>query len=73
MFKLFTFKFKKICILTIKNFKNFEFIDIPLSTNIVLLGENRIGKSNLIFAMRLVIDYILSIQGKFTNLTLNAC
>lgn len=59
MFKLFTFKFKKIMYLkhlTIKNFRNFESIDIPLSNNIVLLGENRVGKSNLIFAMRLVID-----------------
>ncbi|WP_223852362.1 ATP-dependent nuclease [Acinetobacter seifertii] len=62
MFKLFTFKFKKIMYLkhlTIKNFRNFESIDIPLSTNIVLIGENRIGKSNLIFAMRLVIDQTL--------------
>lgn len=45
--------------LKIKNFRNFETIDIPLSSNIVLLGENRVGKSNLLFAMRLVIDQAL--------------
>lgn len=45
--------------LKIKNFRNFKTIDIPLSSNIVLLGENRVGKSNLLFAMRLVIDQAL--------------
>lgn len=37
--------------LIIQNFRNFESIDIPLSSNIVLLGENRVGKSNLILAI----------------------
>ena len=46
--------------LSIINFRNFESINIPLSSNIVLLGENRVGKSNLLFAMRLVIDQTLS-------------
>lgn len=45
--------------LIIKNFRNFEAIDIPLSSNVVLLGENRVGKSNLLFAIRLVIDQTL--------------
>lgn len=45
--------------LMIQNFRNFESIDIPLSSNLVLLGENRVGKSNLLFAMRLVIDQTL--------------
>lgn len=45
--------------LIIKNFRNFEAIDISLGSNIVLLGENRVGKSNLLFAMRLVIDQTL--------------
>ena len=35
--------------LKINNFRNFESVDIPLSSNIVLLGENRVGKSNLLF------------------------
>lgn len=45
--------------LRIRNFRNFETIDIPLKGNIVLLGENRVGKSNLLFAIRLVIDSTL--------------
>lgn len=45
--------------LIIQNFRNFESIDIPLSSNLVLLGENRVGKSNLLFSMRLVIDQTL--------------
>ncbi|MFV7441885.1 ATP-dependent nuclease [Acinetobacter pittii] len=45
--------------LIIKNFRNFEAIDISLSSDVVLLGENRVGKSNLLFAMRLVIDQTL--------------
>ncbi|PHM30797.1 DNA replication and repair protein RecF [Xenorhabdus szentirmaii] len=32
--------------LKILNFRNFESVDIPLTGNIVLLGENRVGKSN---------------------------
>lgn len=42
--------------LCIKNFRNFAEIDIPLDGNVVLLGENRVGKSNLLFAIRLVLD-----------------
>ncbi|ELD3491642.1 AAA family ATPase, partial [Enterobacter hormaechei subsp. xiangfangensis] len=42
--------------LGIRNFRNFEAADIPLAGNVVLLGENRVGKSNLLFAIRLVID-----------------
>lgn len=46
--------------LSIRNFRNFEAVDIPLSGNVVLLGENRVGKSNLLFAIRLVLDPTLS-------------
>ncbi|MGK0270004.1 MAG: putative ATP-dependent endonuclease of OLD family [Cocleimonas sp.] len=46
--------------LIIQNFRNFEYIDIPLAKNIVLLGENRVGKSNLLYAIRLVLDSSLS-------------
>jgi len=42
--------------LSIHNFRNFLSINIPLAGNIVLLGENRVGKSNLLFAIRLVLD-----------------
>lgn len=42
--------------LKIRNFRNFSAVDIPLAGNVVLLGENRVGKSNLLFAVRLVLD-----------------
>lgn len=40
----------------IKNFRNFAKLDVELSANIVMVGENRVGKSNFIFALRLVLD-----------------
>ena len=45
--------------LSIRNFRNFESIDIPLVSSVVLLGANRVGKSNLLFAFRLVLDATL--------------
>lgn len=42
--------------LSIRNFRNFRSVGIPLSGNVVLLGENRVGKSNLLFAIRLILD-----------------
>ncbi|WP_367300040.1 DUF2813 domain-containing protein [Hafnia alvei] len=46
--------------LRIANFRNFETVDIPLSGNIVLLGENRIGKSNLLFASKKLLSNVQS-------------
>ncbi|MEL6320267.1 MAG: AAA family ATPase [Cyanobacteria bacterium J06626_14] len=40
----------------IRNFRNFKNIDVPMSKNSVLIGENRSGKSNFIHALRLVLD-----------------
>lgn len=42
--------------LSVRNFRNFASVDIPLAGNVVLLGENRVGKSNLLHAIRLVLD-----------------
>jgi putative ATP-dependent endonuclease of the OLD family len=42
--------------LSIRNFRNFRSVDIPVSGNVVLLGENRVGKSNILFAVRLILD-----------------
>ncbi|HVW07586.1 MAG TPA: AAA family ATPase, partial [Bryobacteraceae bacterium] len=42
--------------LEITNFRNFQHIDIPLSDNVIFVGENKVGKSNLIHAIRLVLD-----------------
>jgi putative ATP-dependent endonuclease of OLD family len=45
--------------LSIRNFRNFKAVDIPLSGDVVLLGENGIGKSNLLFAIQLILDPML--------------
>jgi putative ATP-dependent endonuclease of OLD family len=44
----------------IKNFANFSDIDIETGENIVLVGENKAGKSNFIRALRLILDPALS-------------
>jgi putative ATP-dependent endonuclease of the OLD family len=40
----------------IENFRNFAKIDIALGGNAVIVGENKIGKSNLLYALRLILD-----------------
>lgn len=49
-------KLTRICI---RNFRNFSEIDIALDGNVVIVGENRVGKSNLLYALRLIFDPIL--------------
>jgi putative ATP-dependent endonuclease of OLD family len=46
--------------LTVKNFRNLANVDIKLSPGAVIVGENRAGKSNLIQALRLILDADLS-------------
>lgn len=46
-------KLSRICI---RNFRNFSAIDIALDGNVVIVGENRVGKSNLLYALRLIFD-----------------
>src|SRR5262245_41106042 len=41
------------------NFRNFAALDVALDANMVMVGENRVGKSNFIFALRLVLDTAL--------------
>jgi putative ATP-dependent endonuclease of OLD family len=38
------------------NFRNFSELDVPVSRNVVVVGENRVGKSNLLYALRLLFD-----------------
>src|SRR5581483_10906224 len=38
------------------NFRNFQHLELHLSENAVIVGENKIGKSSLIYALRLVLD-----------------
>ncbi|MAM39394.1 ATP-dependent endonuclease [Pseudonocardia sp. TMWB2A] len=40
----------------IQNFRNFQDLDVALGGNIVIVGENRVGKSNLLFGLRLIFD-----------------
>src|SRR5271165_5801787 len=40
----------------IVNFRNFSDFDVTLGGNVVVVGENRVGKSNLLYALRLIFD-----------------
>jgi len=40
----------------ITNFRNFRRLDVLLSEHAVIVGENKIGKSNFLYALRLVLD-----------------
>ncbi len=40
----------------IQNFRNFKELDIELGQHAVIVGENKIGKSNLLQSLRLVLD-----------------
>ena len=42
--------------IAIKNFRNFKHLDIQLGEHAVVLGENKVGKTNLLFALRLILD-----------------
>jgi len=43
----------------IKNFRNFKSLDVRLGKHAVVLGENKVGKTNLLFALRLILDPLL--------------
>ena len=40
----------------IQNFRNFKALDLHLERNTVVVGQNKIGKTNLLHAIRLVLD-----------------
>lgn len=40
----------------IKNFRNFKSLDVRLGEHAVVLGENKVGKTNFLFALRLILD-----------------
>lgn len=46
----------------VKNFRNLVDIDVPLAQHTVVVGENRSGKSNLLHAVRLVLDSSVSAE-----------
>ncbi len=49
-----------ICRVHIENFRNFHSVDFRLSEKQVLIGENAVGKSNLLSALQLILDPTLS-------------
>jgi putative ATP-dependent endonuclease of the OLD family len=55
--------------LSVRNFRNFQSVDVALAGNVVLLGENRVGKSNLLFAIQLVLDPTLPDSARQLKLT----
>ncbi len=40
----------------IENFRNFKSLDVEVGTHLVLVGENKVGKSNFLHALRLILD-----------------
>jgi len=46
----------RIARIEIRNFRNFRHLDLAIGTHAVIVGENKIGKSNLLFALRLILD-----------------
>jgi putative ATP-dependent endonuclease of OLD family len=46
----------RISRITITNFRNFADLDVRLGEHAVVVGENKIGKSNLLHALRLILD-----------------
>ncbi len=46
----------RISRIRIENFRNFRLLDVALGAPAVVVGENRVGKSNFLHALRLVLD-----------------
>lgn len=53
----------------IRNYRNFADLDVQLTRNVVMIGENRVGKSNFICALRLVLDNTLPDSARQLKLT----
>jgi len=53
--------------LEVSNFRNFSNLDLTLSSGTVIVGENRTGKSNLVHALRLVLDSDISNHDRQLN------
>ena len=54
-----------ICHIRITNFRNFRYLDVPLDHKLVVVGENNVGKSNLLFALRLILDSTLPDSARY--------
>jgi len=49
----------RICRISVENFANFKNVDFKTDGSLVIVGENKVGKSNLLHALRLVLDPLL--------------
>lgn len=49
----------------IKNFRNFEDVDVELAHKQVIIGENNVGKTNFLKAIQLILDPQLSDEDRF--------
>jgi putative ATP-dependent endonuclease of OLD family len=46
----------RISRIQVHNFRNFKDLDLETGSQAVIVGDNKIGKSNLIYALRLILD-----------------
>jgi putative ATP-dependent endonuclease of OLD family len=46
----------RIARVQIHNFRNFRALDVRLAAQAVIVGENQVGKTNFLYALRLVLD-----------------
>ena len=53
----------------IRNFRNFHDLDVKTGKHLVIVGENRVGKSNFLHALRLLLDPSLSERSRCLQIT----
>ncbi len=53
----------------IRNFRNFHDLDVKTGKHLVIVGENRVGKSNFLHALRLILDPSLSERSRCLQIT----
>ncbi|TBL80865.1 ATP-dependent nuclease [Paenibacillus thalictri] len=53
----------------IKNYRNFEMVDVKLKEKQVVVGENNVGKTNFLRAIQLILDPQLSDQDRYLEET----
>lgn len=58
----------RISRIRISNFRNFREFDVAIGDHAVIVGENKIGKTNLLFALRLVLDPGLPDSSRYLDL-----
>jgi putative ATP-dependent endonuclease of OLD family len=59
----------RICRVQIINFRNFRHLDVTFGEHAVIVGENKVGKSNFLFALRLILDSSLPDSARMLQAT----